>query len=66
MDSLRKRLICALLICSSLLLVNAIAVINGYAGELYCKMHMTCWSYTVQNPAPGSANKHAMGIKKGR
>ncbi|MEN8133166.1 MAG: hypothetical protein ABFS45_23905 [Pseudomonadota bacterium] len=60
MDTLRKRLVYALLICSSLLLVNAIAVINGYAEDLYCKMQMTCWNYTVQNPAPNSVNKHAM------
>ncbi len=60
MDALRKRLVYALLICSSLLLVNAIAVINGYAEDLYCGMHMTCWNYTTPNPTSNSVNKRAM------
>lgn len=60
MDTLRKRLVYALLFCSSLLLINAIAVITGYAEGLYCGMQMTCGSYTVQKPALNSANKHAM------
>jgi len=38
----RRRLAYALLICSVLLFINAVAVVTGYADEVYCSLQIDC------------------------
>lgn len=59
MDMQRRRLAYALLISTFLLLINAIAVVTGYADEVYCGLQTDCRDQCVQNNIHNHNHKYA-------
>jgi len=59
MDMQRRRLAYAIMICTVLLLINAIAVVTGYADEVYCSLQIDCRDQYAKKEIHTQSDQHA-------